>query len=151
MTPKRNKDEDEHDPHPKKQTKTNVGKHWPNILQNTQKYPKNTPKCPKNIQNERKKRKKQRKIVQIWTNVNINDATRPGSKTNVNVIDATQPGSKTNVNVIDATGPSSKTNTDDVEEALKFFGRTKTKTKKPLNFLDERSHRLPNLCQRRHL
>ena len=112
----------------------NVCKHWPNILQNTQKYPKNTPKCPKNVQNERKKR---RKIVQIWTNVNVNDATRPGSKTNVNVIDATRPGSKTNA--------------DDVEEALKFFGRTKTKTKKPLNFLDERSHRLPYFGQRRHL
>ena len=137
MTPKQNTDKDKYDPHPKKLMKTKVGKHWPNILQNSQKYPKNTPKCPKNIQNERKKRKKRRKIVQIWTNVNVNDATRPGSKTNVNVIDATRPGSKSNA--------------DDVEEALKFFGRTKTKTKKPLIFLDKRSHRLPNLCQQRHL
>ena len=34
VTPKGNEDEDEHDPHPKKQTKTNIGKHWQNILQN---------------------------------------------------------------------------------------------------------------------
>ena len=105
-----NEDEDKHDPVPKKRTKTNDGKHWPNILQNTQKYPKNTQKCPKNVQNERKKRKKRRKIVKIWTNVDVNDVTRPGSKSNVDVIDATRPGSWSNA--------------DDVEEALTIFART---------------------------
>ena len=104
MTPKRNEDKDEHDPHPKKRTKTNVGKLWPNILQNTQKYPKNTQKCPKNAQNERKKRKKQRKIVIIWTNVNVN------VKVNVNVW--------TNVNVNKDTYVTPKQNEDEVEEAL---------------------------------
>ena len=107
VTPKRNEDEDKHDPYPKKRTKTNVGKHWPNILQNTQKYPKNTQKCPKNAQNERKKRKKRRKIVIIWTNVNVN------VKVNVNVW--------TNVNVNKDTYVTPKQNEDEVEEALKFL------------------------------
>ena len=132
-----NEDDVKHDPHPKKRTKTNIGKHWSNILQNTQKYPKNTPKCPKNVQNERKKRKKRRKIVKIWTNVDVNDVTRPGSKSNVDVIDATRPGSWSNA--------------DDVEEALTIFARTKTKTKRSQFILDERSQRLPILGQRRQL
>ena len=48
----------------------------------------------------------------------------------------------TNVNVNKATYVTPKQNKDEVKEALKFLRRTKTKTKKPLNFLDEQSLRL---------
>ena len=108
----------------RRRTLANIGQIYSKIPKNTPKISQNAPKTSKtNVKNI----KKQRKIVQIWVNINVNVYV------NVNVW--------TNVNVIDATQRSSKTNADDVKEALKFLRRTKTKTKKLLNFLDERSLR----------
>ena len=44
-----------------------------------------------------------------------------------------------------------KQNEDEVKEALKFFGQTKTKSKKPLNFLDEQCLRPAKKGKRRQL
>ena len=89
MSSKTNEDDVKHDPHPKKRTKTNIGKHWSNILQNTQKTPKIPQNAPKMSKTNVKNVKKLRKIVQIWTNVNVNIYVNVNIWTNINVIDAT--------------------------------------------------------------
>ena len=70
---------------------------------------------------------------------------------NVNVNDKVNIIVWTNININEATYVTPKQNEDEVEEALKFFGRTKTKLKKPLNFLDKRNLRPSKKGKQRHL
>ena len=83
----------------------------------------------------------------MFVNVNI----RPNISVNINVNVWSNLNVWTNVNVNEATYVTSKQNKDEVEEALKFLRPTKTKSKKPLNFLDGRSLRLTKKGKQRHL